>query len=83
MPDEVVELLATDHSSEVARAATALLDGPHDDPTVAWPGPDAVTLEVPEIGEPNERHPQGSANEGDWLDEVLSAPNDDAMSEDL
>jgi len=64
VPHEVLELLATDHSSPIASAAAARLADPSDvvaDGAASGPG-----------GERRARHPQVPASDAGWLDDVLS-----------
>ncbi len=81
MPVEVLELLATDHSSTIANAATALL-ATADSEQAAAPVHEHADAR---FGEHPLRHPQDPPTERSWLDDVLpdlpAPPDDDPASE--
>lgn len=68
MPAEVLELLATDHSSTIANAAAVLLS--------ALSGASSHGPAGTRFGEGGRRHPQDPPTEQSWLDDVLSGLTD-------
>jgi hypothetical protein len=68
VPHEVLELLATDHSSPIASAAAARLADPSDTLALAPPASSGAGGG----GDRRFRHPQVTPSDASWIDDVLS-----------